>query len=122
MSQIIYGIHPVKEALKSPHVQFQKILIGTQKPHPRIQSILALASKSQVPVTFTTKETLYQMVKNDLHQNVVGIVKDMPILERAFLTGKKKGGRPFSSFSTASRIHKILVPSSARPWDVESMG
>jgi 23S rRNA (guanosine2251-2'-O)-methyltransferase len=95
MSQIIYGIHPVKEALKSPHVQFQKILIGTQKPHPPIQSILALASKSQVPVTFTTKETLYQMVKNDLHQNVVGIVKEMPYadLREGLSHWKEEGGK-----------------------------
>ena len=31
---IIYGIHPVEEALKSPHLQIEKILIGTQTPHP----------------------------------------------------------------------------------------
>jgi len=76
MAQIIYGIHPVKEALKSLHLQFQKILIGTQKPHPPIQSVLDLAIKRQVPVTFTTKETLNQMVKGGLHQNVVGLIKE----------------------------------------------
>jgi len=78
MTQIIYGIHPVKEALKSPHLQFQKILIGTQKPHPPIQSVLDLAIKKQVPVTFTTKEILNQMVKGGLHQNVVGLIKETP--------------------------------------------
>jgi len=76
MAQIIYGIHPVKEALKSLHLQFQKILIGTQKPHPPIQSVLDLAIKRQVPVIFTTKETLNQMVKGGLHQNVVGLIKE----------------------------------------------
>jgi 23S rRNA (guanosine2251-2'-O)-methyltransferase len=76
MPQIIYGIHPVEEALKSLHLQFQKILISTQKPHPPIQSVLNLAIKRQVPVTFTTKETLNQMVKGGLHQNVVGLIKE----------------------------------------------
>jgi 23S rRNA (guanosine2251-2'-O)-methyltransferase len=76
MTQIIYGIHPVKEALKSLHLQFQKILIGTQKPHPPMQSVLDLAIKRQVPVTFTTKETLNQMVRGGLHQNVVGLIKE----------------------------------------------
>lgn len=78
MTQIIYGIHPVKEALKSPHFQFQKILIGTQKPHSSIQPVLDLAIKRQIPVTFTTKETLHQMVKGGLHQNVVGLIKETP--------------------------------------------
>jgi len=78
MPQIIYGIHPVKEALKSPHLQFQKILVGTQKPHPPIQSVLDLAIKKQVPVTFTTKEILNQMAKGGLHQNVIGLIKETP--------------------------------------------
>ena len=78
MPQIIYGIHPVKEALKSPDLQFQKILIGTQKLHPPIQSVLDLATKRQVPVTFTPKETLDQMAKGGLHQNIIGLVKETP--------------------------------------------
>ena len=32
MAQIIYGIHPVEEALKSSHVQIEKILVGTRTP------------------------------------------------------------------------------------------
>jgi len=76
MPQIIYGIHPVKEALKSPHLQLQKILIGTPKPHPPLQSVLDLAIERQVPVTFTTKETLNQMVRGGLHQNVIGLLKE----------------------------------------------
>jgi 23S rRNA (guanosine2251-2'-O)-methyltransferase len=78
MTQIIYGIHPVKEALKSPHLQFQKILISTQKSHPPLQSIIDQATKKQVPITFTTKENLHQMVKGGLHQNVVGLIKETP--------------------------------------------
>jgi len=81
MSQIIYGIHPVKEALKSPHLQFQKILVGTQKPHPLLQSVLDVATQRQVPVTFVAKETLRQMVKGGLHQNVVGIIKETPYVD-----------------------------------------
>jgi len=81
MSQLIYGIHPVREALKSPHLQFQKILISTQKSHLPIQSILDLAMRRHVPVTFTTKEALNQMVKGGLHQNVVGIIKETPFAD-----------------------------------------
>jgi len=58
VTQILYGIHPVKEALKSPHLQFQKIFIGTKQPHPSLQSVLDLAIKRQIPVTFSIKETL----------------------------------------------------------------
>jgi 23S rRNA (guanosine2251-2'-O)-methyltransferase len=78
MSQIIYGIHPVKEALKSPDIQFQKILIGTQKSHGPLQTVIDQAMRKQIPITFTTRENLNQMVKGGLHQNVVGLVKETP--------------------------------------------
>ena len=93
MAQFIYGIHPVKEALESSHIQFQKILIGTQKPHLPLQSVLDLAIQRKVPVTFTTKETLGQMVKGGLHQNVVGLVKETPYarIEEILSHWKKEG-------------------------------
>jgi 23S rRNA (guanosine2251-2'-O)-methyltransferase len=69
MCPIIYGIHPVKEALKSSQLQIEKILIGAQSPHPPLQSILDLANKRKIPVTFT---------KGGVHQNVVGLIKETP--------------------------------------------
>ncbi len=77
MSQIIYGIHPVREALKSSDIQIQTIFISTRKPNPPLQSILDLANKKRVPVTFTTREALEQMARSDLHQNVMGFIKEI---------------------------------------------
>jgi 23S rRNA (guanosine2251-2'-O)-methyltransferase len=95
MAQIIYGIHPIKEALKSTHLQFQKILVGTQKPHPPLQSVLELAMKRQIPVSFTTKENLGQIVKGGLHQNIIGIVNEVPYATLGELLShwKKEGGK-----------------------------
>ena len=76
MAQIIYGIHPVKEALKSSHLRIQKILISTRTPHPLLQSILDLANQRKVPVTFTAKESLERMTKGGVHQNVVGLIEE----------------------------------------------
>lgn len=76
MCPIIYGIHPVKEALKSSHLQIEKILIGAQSPHPPLQPILDLAHKRKIPVTFTKKESLERLTKGGVHQNVVGLIKE----------------------------------------------
>ncbi len=81
MAPIIYGIHPVKEALKSSHHQIEKILIGTQTLHPPLQSILDLANKRKIPVTFIPRESLERMTKGGVHQNVVGLLKEMPYAE-----------------------------------------
>jgi 23S rRNA (guanosine2251-2'-O)-methyltransferase len=95
MSQLIYGIHPVEEALKSPHLQFEKILIATQKPTPPLQSILHLASQRQVPVIHTQKETLEQMAKGELHQNILAITREFSYvdLEETLSRWKEKAAK-----------------------------
>jgi len=93
MAHIIYGIHPVQEALKSTFIQFEKILIGTQKSHPPLQSILDLAFEKQIPVTFTNKETLEKMAKGGVHQSIIGMIKETPYVDiEEILSNKKKGG------------------------------
>jgi len=93
MVQIIYGIHPLQEALKSSHLRIEKILIGTQTLHPPLQSILDLADKRKIPVTFTTKESLERMTKGGVHQNVVGLVKETPYADvEGILSHWKKQG------------------------------
>jgi len=110
MTQIIYGIHPVKEALKSSHLQIEKILIATQTPHPTLQSILDLARKREIPVTWTTPESLERMTKKGVHQNVVALSKKplMKILEGFYPIGERKGQKPFFSSLMGSRTPKIL--------------
>ena len=78
MCPIIYGIHPIEEALKSSHVQIEKILVGTRNPTSSLQSILHLADKRKIPVTFTTRDSLERMTKGAVHQNVVGFIKETP--------------------------------------------
>ena len=78
MSQIIYGIRPVQEALKSSHLEIEKVLIGTQKPSLQLQSVIELAGKRKIPVTFTAAESLERMTRGGVHQNVVGLLKETP--------------------------------------------
>ena len=93
MCPIIYGIHPVEEALKSSRLQIQKILISAQTPHPPLQSILDLANKKKIPVTLTHKEILERMTKGGVHQNVVGLIQETPYADvRSILSYWKKKG------------------------------
>jgi len=78
MVQIIYGIHPLQEALTSSYLQIEKILVGTQTFHPPLRSILDLASQRKIPVTFTTREFLERMTKGGVHQNVVALLRETP--------------------------------------------
>ncbi len=90
MRSIIYGIHPLQEALKSSHLQIENILIGTQTLHPPLQSILDLANKRKIPVTFTTRESLGRLTRGGVHQNVVGLVKETPYADVGEILSDRK--------------------------------
>ena len=78
MTQIIYGIHPVEEALKAFRPQIEKIFIGAEKPGPALQKIVELAAQKRVATIFTSGKHLEQMAGGGVHQNVVAIVGEIP--------------------------------------------
>lgn len=92
MSPIIYGIHPVKEALNSPHLQVEKILVASQKASPSFQSVLELASQRQIPIVYTRRETLEQMAKGGVHQNIIALVKEISYLDLEEILSRSKRG------------------------------
>lgn len=98
MSPIIYGIHPIEEALKSPNIQLEKILIAKQKPVPRFQSILYLASQRQIPVIYTQRETLERMARGGLHQNIVAITKQVSYVDLEEILSRCKEERTQALF------------------------
>jgi 23S rRNA (guanosine2251-2'-O)-methyltransferase len=92
VTQTIFGIHPVTEALKSPSLLVEKIFLGTRTPHPSLQAILDLATERNIPVTVVDENTLAQMAKGGLHQNVVAVVKGSPYVDlQEILSRWKKG-------------------------------
>ena len=92
MTQTLFGIHPVKEALKSPSLLFEKIFLGAKTPHPSLQSILDLAAERNIPVTVADENTLARMAGGGLHQNVVAIVKGTPYVDlQGMLSSWRKG-------------------------------
>lgn len=92
MSPIIYGIHPVKEALNSPHLQVEKILVASQKASPSFQSVLELASQRQIPIVYTRRETLEQMAKGGVHQNIIALIKEISYLDLEEILSRSKRG------------------------------
>ncbi|HMK77966.1 MAG TPA: 23S rRNA (guanosine(2251)-2'-O)-methyltransferase RlmB [Thermodesulfobacteriota bacterium] len=128
MAPIIYGIHPVEEALKSSHVRIEKILVGTRIPNPPLQSILDVANMKKIPVTFTTRESLEGMTKGGVHQNVVGLIKETPYADLGEILSlwKREGAKSlflildgiqdpqnFGSLirtASGSGVHGIIIP------------
>lgn len=78
MSPLIYGIHPVREALTSSSVLIQKIIVSARSPSPSLRAILDFARKRGIPLAFSEKEILDRMARGNPHQNVVAILEEIP--------------------------------------------
>ena len=94
MAHMIYGIHPVKESLKSSHTPIQEILIGAQPPSSSLQSVVDLAAERKIQVTFTTKENLERLARGGLHQNVIAMIQETSYADMDEVLGRwKREGR-----------------------------
>ena len=74
MSDIIYGINPVTEALKTRAAQVKKIIIAEGKEARGVKELIALARKQRVPVEYTQRRMLAQISGVEHHQGILGLV------------------------------------------------
>lgn len=69
---ILAGIHPVREALRAGQA-LERISVAKGAGGPRLQEILDLARKAQVPVRFETRDALERLSHGAAHQGVVAV-------------------------------------------------
>ena len=71
MSDIIFGIHAVSEALKSRERSFEYVAIAKDRTDPRIQRIIDDCRESGVPVRFVPREEIDRETRTRTHQGVM---------------------------------------------------
>lgn len=74
---IIYGINPVSEALRSNANRPDHIWITQGKGSPRLQEILQLAKRHQVPVRFESTQAIAKKTHTRDHQEVAAEISQI---------------------------------------------
>jgi 23S rRNA (guanosine2251-2'-O)-methyltransferase len=69
-AEIIYGIHPVTEALKAGRRDIFEIYISLGKLSRRIEAVRQLAESKKIPLQFVPASRLAGMAQTDTHQGV----------------------------------------------------
>jgi 23S rRNA (guanosine2251-2'-O)-methyltransferase len=76
---VLYGLHPVEEALRAGRRRFDRVLVARERhgerPDPRIESLLAQCRAARVRVSLEPREQLTQMAGTDAHQGVVALAR-----------------------------------------------
>ena len=80
-SEIIYGIHPVHEALRAGRRRIDRIYVGTDKPSERICTVLRMAEEKTVPISEVKPGFLRELCGTGVHQGLAAAVGAYPMID-----------------------------------------
>jgi 23S rRNA (guanosine2251-2'-O)-methyltransferase len=78
-TEILYGIHPVFEALKAGRRKIYEIYVVGERPSKRQSQVVALAQRQKIPVKTVNRAQLESMTETDSHQGVGASVSLYPL-------------------------------------------
>jgi len=80
-AEILYGFHPVNEALSASRRTFYEIYIAGQKKSRRIEQIALAAGRNNLPVQKVSSAELQAIAGNVSHQGIAARATPYPLVE-----------------------------------------
>jgi 23S rRNA (guanosine2251-2'-O)-methyltransferase len=78
--EVLYGLHPVEEALKAGKRRFDQVLVARERLDDRLERLVNLCRQAGVRVRQEAREQLTVMAKTEGHQGVVAMVRTQEVL------------------------------------------
>ena len=79
--EILYGLHPVEEALRAGSRQFDHVSVAKDRNDQRLQRLIEDCRDAGVRVCFEPRDHLTKMAKTAAHQGIVAIVRAKTFLD-----------------------------------------
>jgi len=94
--EVLYGLHPVEEALRAGKRRFDHVLVANERHDLRLEKLVARCREAGVRVRQESRDQLTALAKTPTHQGVVAIVKQQEFLsiEDLFSAPKASDGQP----------------------------
>jgi 23S rRNA (guanosine2251-2'-O)-methyltransferase len=87
-TEILYGYHPVLEAIRSNRRTVFEVYVSNEKRIGRLETIVNLASSSNVPVKRQPASWIQAMVKTASHQGICAKVGPYPLADLSEMLAK----------------------------------
>jgi len=78
--EVLYGVHPVSEALKAGRRRFDQVLVAAERHDDRVARLVADCRLAGVRVRQEAREQLTQLAGTAAHQGVVAVVRPKELL------------------------------------------
>jgi 23S rRNA (guanosine2251-2'-O)-methyltransferase len=79
--EILYGLHPVQEALASGSRKFDHVCVARERQDPRLERLIETCRENGVRVRPESRDELTRLAKTSSHQGVVAIVRTREFLD-----------------------------------------
>jgi len=73
--EVLYGLHPVEEALKAGRRRFDQVLVARERHDERLERLVALCREAGVRVRQESREQLTLLAQTAAHQGVAAMVR-----------------------------------------------
>lgn len=88
-TEILYGIHPVFEAVKAGRRKIFELYVAEQRPSNRRGKVETVAESLKIPVRQVNSIYLKSLTGNDQHQGLGALVSPYPFSRLADIVGKE---------------------------------
>jgi len=88
--EVMYGLHPVEEAIRSGARPLDHVIVARDRKDERLERIIALCRVAGVRVASDSRDQMTRLAKTDQHQGVLAMVRERQFLGiEDFLSAKK---------------------------------
>src|SRR5271156_5636253 len=90
--EILYGLHPVEEALRAGLRRFDHVCVARERLDARLQQVIDACREAGVRLRFEPREHLTRLAQTPAHQGVVAVVREKSMLDLEDLLESTPGG------------------------------
>lgn len=78
--EVLYGLHPVEEAIRSGSRRLDHVSVARERRDDRLERLIQLCRTAGVRVSLESRDQLTKLARSDAHQGVLAVVKEREFL------------------------------------------
>ena len=78
--EVLYGLHPVEEAIRSGSRQLDHVSVARERRDDRLERLIALCRAAGIRVALEPRDQLTRLARTDAHQGVLAVVRERKFL------------------------------------------
>ena len=91
--EVLYGLHPVEEAIRSGSRQLDHVSVARERRDERLERLVELCRTAGIRVSLEPRDQLTRLARTDAHQGVLAIVRERRFLGIEDLLAPAQEGR-----------------------------